>query len=353
MNNEHRVCLRFGTVDSGQVTLGAIQGSVGTEQPPWSHLLDAKSIPHDNCRCPQIRPSVPWGQSHPKREPPPAQALGEGEVGPRLQSPALCAAAGNSPGPGQARPLPSARNTAPGNTARGSPARRRTEHCAFQDWAASSPAVLGAPRPVARGGRGTRPHPAAPEAAASQSCLLLEQGGVPIPGDICSRHAAAPGVEQVGPATLLSDSRAPGDLRPARARWAAPRPPRRDSVAQHVGVRGRRLPAPPRSLQPSRLPDVLPAALWPRGPRATRCRCRCVAAPAVGRGRGSAHGLSAACAAGCTAAPRAPRDVRASVEDTGQFTSLRAWVCWYRPGPLTLGTLGRSLSGAVVGAMGG
>lgn len=252
----------------------------------------------------------------------------------------------------------------PGNTARGSPARRRTERCAFQDWAASSPAVLGAPRPVARGGRGTRPHPAAPEAAASQSCLLLEQGGVPIPGDICSRHAAAPGVEQVGPATLLSDSRAPGDLRAARARWAAPRPPRRDSVAQHVGVRGRRLPAPPRSLQPSRLPDVLPAALWPRGPRATRCRRRCVAAPAVGRGRGSAHGLSTACAAplgvaglqlpaGCTAAPRAPRNVRASVKDTGQFTSLRAWVCWYRPGPLTLGTLGRSLSGAVVGAMGG
>lgn len=119
----------------------------------------------------------------------------------------------------------------PGNTARGSPARRRTERCAFQDWAASSPAVLGAPRPVARGGRGTQPHPAAPEAAASQSCLLLEQGGVPIPGDICSRHAAAPGVEQVGPATLLSDSRAPGDLRAARARWAAPRPPRRDSVA--------------------------------------------------------------------------------------------------------------------------
>lgn len=71
------------------------------------------------------------------------------------------------PGPGQA-------------TARCQEHSLGPEHCAFQDRVARSASVPGAPRRAAGVGvRGTprAPPPTAPRAAASQSCLPLEQAG--------------------------------------------------------------------------------------------------------------------------------------------------------------------------------
>lgn len=165
MNNERRVCLPLGTVDSGQVTLGAIQGSVGTEQPPWPPSLNARSTPMTTADVPRHGPVCSWGRVTPSESHLQSRLLEKARWGQGCGSRPLCSCWAQ-PGPGQA-------------TARCQEHSPGPEHCAFQDRVARSASVPGAPRRAARRRgslRGPPPH-AAPRAAASQSCLPLEQAG--------------------------------------------------------------------------------------------------------------------------------------------------------------------------------